>query len=188
MALQNEIIKSIKLHKSILGLEKKINASITIIVERIKSGGKVFLCGNGGSAADAQHLAAEFLVRLKPNNNRRPIPAISLALDTSTITACSNDYNFEDIFSRNLEALGNKKDVIIGITTSGNSKNVIKAFKYANKNKIFTIGFLGNEGGKIKKHCDISLIIKSRDTARVQECHIFLGHYIFQEVEKKLTE
>lgn len=184
MTLQNKIIRSTNLHKSILGVEKKINASIKIIVERIKSGGKVFLCGNGGSAADAQHLAAEFLVRLKPNNNRRPMPAISLALATSTITACSNDYNFEDIFSRNLEALGNKKNIIIGITTSGNSKNVIKAFKYANKNKIFKICFLGNEEGKIKKHCDISLIIKSKDTARVQECHIFLGHYIFQEVEK----
>lgn len=188
MSLRNEIVKSNKLHKSILSLEKKINASIKIIVETIISGGKVFLCGNGGSAADAQHLAAEFLVRLKPNNNRRPIPAISLALDTSTITACSNDYSFEDVFSRNLEALGNNKDLIIGITTSGNSKNVIKAFKYANKNKIFTIGFLGNDGGKIKKHCDIGLIIKSKDTARVQECHIFLGHYIFQEVEKKLSK
>ncbi|WP_435151275.1 SIS domain-containing protein [Candidatus Pelagibacter bacterium nBUS_44] len=188
MTLQLEIKKSNKLHQSILRMEDQINSSIKNIAEKVKLGGKIFLCGNGGSAADAQHLAAEFLVRLKPKNNRKPIPAISLALDTSTITACSNDYSFEDIFSRNLEALGSKKDILIGITTSGNSKNVIKAFKYANKNKIFTIGFLGNNGGKIKKYCDIGLILKSKDTARVQECHIFLGHYIFQEVEKKLIK
>ena len=188
MTLQNEINKSNKLHQSILSLEDQINLSIKKIVEKVKSGGKIFLCGNGGSAADAQHLAAEFLVRLKPKNNRIPIPAISLALDTSTITACSNDYNFEDIFSRNLEALGSEKDILIGITTSGNSNNVINAFKYANKKQIFTIGFLGNNGGKIKKYCDINLIIKSNDTARIQECHIFLGHHIFQEVEKKLIK
>ena len=148
-------------------------------------GGKIFLCGNGGSAADAQHLAAEFLVRLRPKINRKPIPAISLATDVSTITACANDYSFNDVFSRNLEALGCPKDVLIAISTSGQSKNILKVLKTANKKKILSIAFLGDKGGKAIKHANISLLIKSKITARIQESHILLGHYIFEEVEKK---
>jgi D-sedoheptulose 7-phosphate isomerase len=144
------------------------------------------LCGNGGSAADAQHLAAEFLVRLRPEVNRKPFSALSLALDTSTITACGNDYNFNLIFSRNLEALGCNKDILIVISTSGNSKNIIEVLKAAKKKKIYSIGFLGSEGGNAKKNCNLPLIVKSSNTATIQECHIFLGHYILENVEKKL--
>ena len=144
------------------------------------------LCGNGGSAADAQHLAAEFIVRLKPKFNRKPIAAISLAQDTSTITACGNDFNFDVQFSRSLEALGKKEDILIVISTSGNSKNIINVLKTAKKMKISSVGFLGNKGGKAKKLCNIPLVVNSNNTARIQEAHIFLGHFIFETVESSL--
>jgi len=164
----------------------KIDEIIDSIVNHIINEGKILLCGNGGSAADAQHLAAEFLVRLRPKVNRKPIAAISLATDTSTITACGNDYSFEKLFSRNLEALSNTNDVLIVISTSGNSKNILSVLQTAKKFKIFSIGLLGNNGGKAKKFCDKSIVVKSKNTATIQESHIFLGHFIFEEVEKKL--
>jgi D-sedoheptulose 7-phosphate isomerase len=166
----------------------KIEEIIDRIVHHILIEGKILLCGNGGSAADAQHLAAEFLVRLRPKVNRKPIAAISLAMDTSTITACGNDYSFEKIFSRNLEALSNINDILIVISTSGNSKNILSALQTAKKLKIFSIGLLGNNGGKAKKFCDKSIVVKSKNTATIQESQIFLGHFIFEEVEKKLLK
>ena len=159
---------------------------IFFINKTIKNGGKVYICGNGGSAADAQHLAAEFLIRLRPTFNRRALPVISLALDTSTITACGNDIGFDKIFARNLEALGSKKDILIVISTSGNSKNILNVLKFAKKNKIYSVGFLGNKGGMAKKISNLNLIIPSSNTARIQEAHIFLGHYIFEQVENLL--
>lgn len=185
--LINTINQKIELDKNIMNLSQEIDASIKKIYEIVKKGGKIFLCGNGGSAADAQHLAAEFLVRLKPNKNRQPFPAISLAMDTSTITACGNDYGFEYLFKRNLEALGSKKDLIIAISTSGNSKNIINVLKFAKKNKIFSIGFFGNKGGIAKKFCNLNLIVPSNNVARIQETHIFLGHFIFEQAENLLT-
>jgi D-sedoheptulose 7-phosphate isomerase len=173
---------------SLLNIEKKINKSILEIFSKIKKKGKIMLCGNGGSAADAQHLAAEFLIRLRPKINREPIPAITLAQDTSTITACGNDYNFDMQYSRTLEALGKKNDILIAISTSGNSKNIINVLKQAKKMKIFSIGFLGSKGGKAKKLCNIPLIVDSDNTARIQEAHIFLGHYILREVEENLLK
>ena len=131
-------------------------------------------------------MSAEFLIRLKPNLNRQPFPVISLALDTSTITACGNDIGFDNIFSRNLEALGKKEDLLFVISTSGNSKNILKVIKKAKMKKIDSIAFLGSGGGKAKNLCDLEIIVPSRNTARIQECHIFLGHYIFEQVEKKL--
>lgn len=172
-------INSIKFKKLLLKCADQIKDSIL-------SGGKILLCGNGGSAADAQHLVAEFLVRLRPHVDRNPIPAISLAMDTSTITACANDYSFNYLFSRNLEALGNKKDILIAISTSGNSKNILEVLKKAKKKEIFSIAMLGNNGGKAKKLSDLNLIIPSKNTARIQECHIFLGHIIFEYVENIL--
>ena len=186
--LSKSLTDSILAKKSLIKIEKKIDQAILKIFHSIKSGGKVMLCGNGGSAADAQHLAAEFLVRLRPNVNRKPIPAITLAQDTSTITACGNDYSFENQFARCLEALGNKKDVLIIISTSGNSKNIINVLKKAKKLNIFSIGFLGFFGGKAKKNCDLPLIVKSTNTARTQEAHIFLGHHIMESVEDLLLE
>lgn len=184
--LKKSIQDSVQAKKSLIFLEKEIHEAAKKIYKKIRNGGKIFLCGNGGSAADAQHLAAEFLIRLRPNVNRPPIAAMTLATDTSTITACGNDYSFDDIYLRNLQALATSKDILLIISTSGNSKNIIKVLKYAKKKKIFSIGFLGNLGGKSKKFCDIKLIVKSNITARIQEAHIFLGHYIFELVEDLL--
>ena len=185
----NKIIEdSILAKKSLLLIEDKIILAIKTIYKKLTLGGKIFLCGNGGSAADAQHLAAEFLVRLDPKRNRPPLPAISLATDTSTILACGNDYSFNKVFSRNLEALGTTKDILIVISTSGNSENIIQVLKTAKKKKIFSIAFLGNEGGKAKKHTNINLIVKSKNVARIQETQIMLGHYIFEKVEEKMIK
>jgi D-sedoheptulose 7-phosphate isomerase len=187
-SLKLAILSSISAKKSLLSKQKEIELAANVIFEKIKNGGKVFLCGNGGSAADAQHLAAEFLIRLKPNVNRRSIPALTLALDSSTLTACSNDYGFVKVFSRALQALGSQKDILIILSTTGNSLNILEVLKFAKKKKIFTIGFLGNKGGKAKKFCNIPIIVNSYNTARIQESHIFLGHYIFEYVEDKLLK
>ena len=167
---------------------KEIDKTISLITKRIRFGGKVLLCGNGGSAADAQHLAAEFLVRLRPKINRNPLPALSLLTDVSTLSACGNDYSFEDIFLRPFKGLAKKNDILIAISTSGNSKNILKVLKHAKANNFKTIGFLGNNGGKAKKYCDYPIIIKSTVTANIQEAHIFLGHFIFENVEYALLK
>ena len=183
------IIEKNRINLELLKLEIKLKKIIKIIYKKLSNNGKILLCGNGGSAADAQHLAAEFLIRLRPNINRHPIPAISLATDTSTLTACGNDYDFKYIFSRNLDALGNKgKDVLIAISTSGNSQNIIEALKTAKKNKITSIGLFGKTGGKAMKYCDLPINIPSDNTARIQESHIFIGHYIFERVEDLILQ
>lgn len=186
--LEVHVNENINAHLSLLKISKTVEQVIKVITKKIKRGGKLLFCGNGGSAADAQHLTAEFLIRLRPHINRKPIPALSLAQDTSTITACGNDYNFDEIFSRTLQGLGNKKDVLICISTSGNSKNILKVLKEAKKKGILTIGFLGNNGGKAKNKCDFKLIVDSNNTARIQECHIFLGHFILQKIEDNLMK
>lgn len=187
MKLSEDFLKQLNLnvetHLQLKKLFPEIEKAIKVIHNKIKLGGKLMLCGNGGSAADAQHLSAEYLVRLRPNINRRPLPAITLAQDTSTLTACSNDYDFSDVFRRPFQALAKRNDVLIAISTSGNSLNVIKVLKDARSKKITTIGFLGGSGGKCKKFCDIKLIVPSKTTSRIQECHIFLGHFIFEQVE-----
>jgi len=183
-----EITLNVETHLQLESLFPDIEKAIKIIHKKIKLGGKLMLCGNGGSAADAQHLSAEYLVRLRPNVNRKPIPAITLAQDTSTLTACGNDYDFSDVFRRPFQALAKKNDVLIVITTSGNSLNILKVLKDARSKKITTIGFLGGSGGKCKKFCDIKLIVPSKSTARIQECHIFLGHFIFEQVENLILK
>ncbi len=192
MFIKNNIIKSINesinVKKSLVDQINQIEKCTKIISNCIKKGNKVFICGNGGSAADAQHLSAEFLVRLNPNINRKPLPVVSLALDTSTLTACSNDYDFKFIFSRNLDALASKNDVLIVISTSGNSKNIIEVSKTAKKKKIKIIGFLGKTGGKVKKLIDYPLFVDSLNTARIQEAHITLGHIILFNAEKLLLK
>ena len=185
---QASIFENIKCHQDLIELKKDADEVIKLMYKAIKNGGKILLCGNGGSAADAQHLAAEFIVRLRPKVNRQPIPAVSLALDTSTITACGNDFSFDDIFLRSFKSLYNKKDILIAISTSGNSKNIINVLKFSKKKGVKTIGFLGGKGGIAKKYCDNKLIVNSKNTARIQECHIFLGHFIFECVEKKLLK
>ena len=186
MYLKNAIKESIKLRKKTSLYKRNINTFIDLIFKTLSKKKKVFICGNGGSAAEAQHLAAEFLVRLNPKINRRPFPIISLAQDVSTITACSNDYKFEKIFSRNLEGMATNGDLLICLSTSGNSRNILNVLKKAKKIKITSLCFLGSNGGIAKKFSDHSIIIKSKNTALIQEEHLFLGHLILKEVEKKL--
>jgi D-sedoheptulose 7-phosphate isomerase len=188
MKLKKTLNENINLKKKLISLESKIEDIVKLFTNTIKNKGKILICGNGGSAADAQHLAAEFLVRLKPKNNRSAYPVISLALDTSTLTACGNDLGFSRIFSRNLEALGQSNDILVVISTSGNSQNIISVLKKAKAMKIKSVGFLGSGGGKAKKYSNLNIIIPSKITARIQECHIFLGHYIFEKVENNLKK
>jgi D-sedoheptulose 7-phosphate isomerase len=188
MYLKKSINENIELHKSLLKLQARIDFTIKKMFQSLTTGNKILICGNGGSAADAQHLAAEFLIRLKPKINRQAFPVISLAQDTSTITACGNDIGFSNIFSRTLSALGNKGDILIAISTSGKSKNIIKVLKQAKSQKIFSIAFLGSGGGEAKKLANINLIVKGSVTARIQEAHIFLGHVIFEQVEKLMLK
>ena len=159
-----------------------------IIVACFNKGFKLMLCGNGGSAADAQHIAGEFVVRLTSQRNRHALPALSLSTDTSIITACSNDYGFESIFLRQVEALSNIGDVLIGITTSGNSPNVINALKRANDLGVRTISFLGAGGGKVKGICDVDIIIPGNHVCRIQEGHSVVGHILCDTVESMMFE
>ena len=159
-----------------------------VIAKSLANGGKLLLCGNGGSAADAQHLAAELLIRLRPHINRAGLPAIALAMDSSTMTACGNDYGFDEIYARMVQALGRPGDVLLGITTSGKSPNVLLALEAARGAGIHTAGFLGGTGGPALPLCDIALVVPSPDTGRVQESHITLGHALMELIEEILLE
>ena len=159
-----------------------------IIANSISKGGKLLLCGNGGSAADAQHLAAEFLIRLTSDVNRQSIPALSLAQDTSTLTACINDYGSEHVFKRVFSSLASSGDILLAITTSGNSKNIIETLKLANEMGIYSLGFLGNGGGEALKYCNSAFIVPDNVTARIQESHITAGHALLQYIEDLLFE
>ena len=159
-----------------------------IISNSISNGGKLLLCGNGGSAADAQHLAAEFLIRLTSNVNRESIPALSLAQDTSTLTACINDYGSDEVFKRVFSALSAEGDILLVITTSGNSRNIIETLKLARERGIYSLGFLGSNGGEALSYCDSAFIVPSKITARIQESHITAGHALLQYVEDSLLE
>ena len=154
--------------------------------QAIENGNKILLCGNGGSAADAQHLAAELLIRLRPNLTRQTLPAIALAMDSSTLTACGNDLGFDVIFERMVEALGKSGDVLIGITTSGKSPNVNKALIKAKELGITTIGFLGKNGGPAQEFCEFTFNAQTEVTARIQELHITAGHIVMELVEEHL--
>ncbi len=178
--VKREILES----GTLIVLEKIGNKIIKLIMD----GNKIMLCGNGGSAADAQHLAAEMLVRLRPMNNREGVAAITLAQDTSTITACGNDFGYEILYERVLRSLGKKRDCLIGITTSGNSKNIILAMKAAKELDIEVFGFLGCGGGEALKYCDEAFIVPSNDTGRIQEAHITAGHALMEYIEDRLLE
>lgn len=162
-----------------------IQRAIEIIIKSYTTGGKILVCGNGGSAADAQHMSGEFLNRFKIE--RAPWPCIALTTDTSTITAIGNDYSFDDVFSKQVEAHGKEGDIFIGISTSGKSKNVIKAVESAKRKKMISIGILGNDGGYLGKLCDLSIIVNSKDTPRIQESHTLIMHIICEIVEKELV-
>ena len=184
--LKKKINFSVEAKKKLLKINNQIDLAIFKIFKCIKKKNKVMICGNGGSAADAQHLSAEFIDRLRPKINRKPLPILNLALDNSHLTACSNDFSFKYVFSRSLEAFGKKGDILIIISTSGNSKNILNVLKIAKKKSILSIGFFGNRGGKAKNTTDISLIVNSKTTARIQEAHIFLGHHILEQLENRI--
>jgi len=159
-----------------------------LAVASITSGGKIMLCGNGGSAADAQHLAAEMLVRLRPNNNREGVPAVVLAQDTSTITACGNDFGYDSLYKRMVQSLGKEGDCLIAISTSGNSKNIILAMQEAQSIGIDVVGFLGAGGGGALELCNEAFVVPSNNTGRIQEAHITAGHALMEYIEDNLLE
>jgi D-sedoheptulose 7-phosphate isomerase len=163
----------------------EIERMVSLIVTAVKAGGKVVLFGNGGSAADAQHLAGELVGRFKLE--RRALPAIALTTNTSTLTAMANDCGYETVFSRQVEALVNEKDVVIAISTSGNSPNIIEAVKAAKKKGARTIGLTGGSGGKLAEVADLVITVPSNDTPRIQEAHITIGHIVCELVEKELA-
>ena len=160
-------------------LEKIVNE----IVTAFQRGNRIYFCGNGGSAADAQHLAAEFSGRFY--TDRDALPAEALHCNTSYLTAVANDYSYEAIYARLIKGIGQKGDVLVGLSTSGNSGNIVKAFEVAREKKILTVGFTGDGGGKMKPLSDYLLNVPSKDTPRIQEAHIMLGHIICQLVEEK---
>ncbi len=169
---------------------KKILEVSRQIAQCLVNGGKILLCGNGGSAADAQHIAAEFVCRFRIE--RPPLPAIALTTDTSILTAISNDYSFEDLFARQVQAIGNEGDILMGISTSGKSKNVIKALIEAKEKGMITVGLTGKRGGDMEDHCDFIFKVPTENTALIQEVHITIGHllcrfvdyYLFENAEK----
>jgi D-sedoheptulose 7-phosphate isomerase len=179
------IQSSIDVKQSLLADETLINTIATcvdIITTAFKNGNKVLFCGNGGSAADAQHLAAEFSGRFY--TDRQALPAEALHVNTSYLTAVANDYSFDVVYSRMITGIGNKGDVLIGLSTSGNSGNIINAINAAKEKGMTTIGFTGATGGKMKDACELLLNVPSTDTPRIQESHILVGHIICELVEK----
>jgi len=158
------------------------------IADAILHGGKVLICGNGGSAADSQHMAAEFIVRLSSACKRRALPAIALSTDTSVLTAAANDLGYESVFSRQVEGLGNKGDILIGISTSGKSPNVLRALSVARRRGLTTIGLLGGTGGPAVRSCDMYYLVGSSDPCRVQEIHELIIHMVAALVEKSIVE
>ena len=180
------ISSSIETKQKILADEtllKTICDGVDVIVNAFKNGNRVYFCGNGGSAADAQHLAAEFSGRFY--TDRKALPAEALHCNTSYLTAVANDYSFDDIYSRLIDGIGEQGDVLIGLSTSGNSNNIIKAFETAKKKGMITIGFTGETGGRMRSLCDYLINIPSNDTPRIQESHIMVGHIVCQLVEQK---
>jgi D-sedoheptulose 7-phosphate isomerase len=187
MNTSNKILSQIQEHQVVIqnvcesGFIAQIDAVCKLIKDALNNGNKVLLFGNGGSASDAQHIAAEFTGRFV--KNRRAYPAIALTTDTSALTAIANDYGFEKIFARQVEALAQPGDVLIGISTSGNSANVIEGLLQGKKTDCKLVGFTGNDGGQMSEICDITLVVNSNITARIQEAHILIGHILCSDID-----
>ena len=167
--------------KTIESLAPEIEQAAKMMVETLKSGHKILLCGNGGSAADAQHIAAELTGRYK--SERRGLPAIAITTDSSALTAISNDYGYARVFDRQIEALAQEGDLLLGISTSGNSDNILSALTLANEIGCKTLGMSGKSGGKMNGVCSLNLVVPSDDTPRIQEMHILIGHILCQAVD-----
>jgi D-sedoheptulose 7-phosphate isomerase len=174
-----EVVKLVREKMSV-----QIYEAAKLLAKSLQNGGTLFWCGNGGSAADSQHMAAELVGRFK--NNRKALRSIALTTDSSVLTCVSNDYSYDDVFSRQVESLGRFSDVLIGISTSGNSENVNRAFKTAKSTGLKTIALLGKAGGEAKGLVDIPLIVPSNSTARIQESHILIGHVFCELIELEM--
>jgi len=180
--IQEEFASHLETINNVIGsMENDIEQASQIIVDALKNGNKILLCGNGGSAADAQHIAAELTGRYK--TERRGLPGIALTTDTSALTAIGNDYGYDRVFDRQVESLANSGDVIIGISTSGNSKNVVSALKLGQELGCKTVGLTGRDGGNMNDVCNINLVVPSDNTPRIQEMHILFGHTICQIID-----
>jgi len=187
--IQSQIEESIILKKKIKEeLSENIIEISEVLTECVKNGGKILLCGNGGSAADAQHFAGELVVRLSSDYTRTAIPAIALSSDNFVLTACANDFGFEQVFSRQIEALGKPEDVLLCISTSGNSPNLIRAIEKAKEKRMKTVGLLGKDGGRMAKLTDFPLVVPSQKTQRIQEVHITICHILTSLIEKALFD
>jgi D-sedoheptulose 7-phosphate isomerase len=184
--IQNEFNAHIKTATSLHAITDEVAEAAQLCIKCLKSGGKILLMGNGGSAADAQHIAAELVGRFK--TERKGLSAIALTTDTSAITSVANDYGYSNVFERQVEALANKGDVIIGISTGGTSLNVINALRVANNLGCTTIGLSGKGGGDFNSTCDVNIIMPSDDTARIQEMHIVIGHTICHLIDQEFTK
>lgn len=184
--IQQIIRNSIAVKEQLLGqpvLIQSITDAVTAIVNAFKRGNRVYFCGNGGSAADAQHLAAEFSGRFY--QDRLALPAEALHVNTSYLTAVANDYGYDQVYARIIEGIGREGDILVGLSTSGNSVNIIEAFRRAKENGMRTIALTGETGGEMKAYADLLINIPSRDTPRIQESHILVGHIICQLVEEQ---
>ncbi|NDW18067.1 SIS domain-containing protein [Dysgonomonas sp. 216] len=185
--IRNRLLASIEVKQDIvqdMHLINQIKASSDIIIKCFQNNGSVYFCGNGGSAADAQHLAAELSGRFY--FDREPLSSDALHCNTSFLTAVGNDYSFDDIYSRLIKGIGRKGDVLVGLSTSGNSKNIVNAIDEAKKRGIYTIAFTGKSGGKLRNLADICICIPSDDTPRIQESHITIGHIMCEIIESSL--
>ncbi len=180
----SNISEQVSTLQKLTSLESVVNEAASLCVTSLQSGGKIMFCGNGGSAADSQHLAAELTGRFI--KDRSPLAALALSTDTSAITCISNDYSFEEVFSRQLRGLGRSGDILIAISTSGNSRNIIRCVEEALVIGVSVIGLLGREGGALKDLCDVAIIVPSTVTARIQESHILIGHTFCGIIEQKL--
>ncbi len=183
-----QIRESIRVKQLLLDQVEMIDKIADVLTKAIKNGGKLLFCGNGGSAADSQHLATELIVRLSSEFERPAIPAIALTTDSSILTACANDYGYNRIFSRQIEALASDKDVLIGISTSGNSANVLQALEVAGRKKMVTVGLTGRDGGKMKGLCNYIIWVDSENPNRIQESHILAGHILCDLIQRRLYD
>lgn len=174
----------VRTFETLVTLRPHVSAAAEAAADALRSGNKLLFCGNGGSAADAQHLAAELIGRLV--RDRRALPGLALSTDTSALTCIANDFGFEDVFARQVEGLGRNGDVLVAISTSGNSPNVIRAVEVAKPMGITTVGLLGRSGGRLGSMVDMPIIVPAEETARIQEAHIFLGHVMCVLVEHAL--
>ncbi|MDO9548462.1 MAG: D-sedoheptulose 7-phosphate isomerase [Candidatus Marinimicrobia bacterium] len=183
--IKQQLLESARVKEALsAGCSDSIADAAEMLIAAVAEGAKILLCGNGGSAADAQHIAAELVARL--NKERKAIPALALTTNTSTLTALANDYDFATVFVRQVEAFGRSGDILIGISTSGNSKNVIQAMNYAAENGLKTVALTGGSGGEMAQIADFSIIVPSDSVQRIQEAHITIGHILCDLLEQSV--